>query len=538
MAAPAGFTEPPSNEEVAAMASLLESAELDGQPFAEGVLAEELDPVWVTPVLPAWSQWLDVTTDEAGVPVRHRVAFGGRGAAKSWTFAEKLLIRGTMRVERVLCTREYQRSIRDSVHRLLVDQINRLGLGLLGSGFYIVTDKEIRGRNGTLFIFQGLHRNEQGIKSLEGVTIAWVEEAQAVSQGSMDTLIPTIRQEGAEIWWSFNPKLPTDPVDKLFRGKEGPPPGTVLIPVNYYDNPWFPAVLHRDMEFDARRDPDKHAHIWLGAYLQRSEAKVFRNWRIMRFDVPEEAVLRFGADWGFSIDPTVLVQAFIGSWSDEPWNSDPVADPFGRVLFVAREAYEVGCPVDELPALFAGSDEGQKIGEERWKNEKGRPGVPGANRWKIVADSARPELIAYMKARGFNIEPAVKGPGSLEEGVTFLQSFDICVHPDCVHVADELTHYSYEVDKLTQAVLPKLADRDNHTIDALRYALEAVRRAGTGKMAFASTGARATLAAHGAEELEREMEKAQAIPARPGSSPIERGGGAGWGSAPSARTGL
>ena len=248
----------------------------------------------------------------------------------------------------------------------------------------------------------------------------------------------------------------------------------------------------------------------------------------MRFDVPEDAVLRHGADWGFSIDPTVLVQAFLGRWAGEPWNSEPVPDHAGMVLFVSAEAYSVGCPIDETPALFGGSDTDQP--HPRWLNPNGRPGIPGAKRWKIIADSARPELIAYMKARGFNIEAAKKGADSVEEGITFLQSFDICVHPNCVHVADELTVYSYKIDKPTGDVLPVLADKDNHTIDALRYALEAVRRAGSGQVEYASAGQRATLA-----QAERFQEDAEAAFNQASSAPS---GGAGWGSAPGLAKGV
>jgi phage terminase large subunit len=518
MAAETGFAEPPSDETLAEAAAALES--------------EPPEPKqWVEPEMPQWAMWLRVTTNLAGEPVRHRVAFGGRGGAKSWTFAEEALIRGTKRAERVLCTREFQRSIRDSVHRLLVDAINRMGLGVLGNGFYFATDKEIRGANGTLFIFQGLHRNENGIKSLEGITICWVEEARSVSQESIDTLIPTIRQPGAEIWWSYNPKHPTDPVDKMFRGEAGPPPGSVIINVNWWDNPWFPDVLRRDMEYDARRDPDKYAHIWLGAYLQHSEAKVFRRWKIMNFETPADALIRQGADWGFAQDPTVLVQAFIGRWSGEPWNSEPVFDWQGRVLFVRREVWAVGCPVDELPALFAGTQDGIPKERRRWENPRGWPGLPDATKWKTVADTARPELIAYMKARGFNIEAAAKGAGSVEDGIEFLRGYDICVHPSCTHVADELTHYSYVVDKLTGEVLPKLADKDNHTIDALRYALEAVRKAGSGRVDYASAGTRVTM--HGGDRaLEAQMQQAKAVPAK------ASGGGAGWGSTPGFRSGV
>lgn len=441
----------------------------------------------INPQLPEWTLWLDVVNDDHGIPVRHRVAYGGRGASKTRSFATKLLLRGLERVERILCTREFQRSIRDSVHRVLVDEINRLGLGVLGSGHYLVTDREIRGANGTLFIFAGLHRNANGIKSLEGVTIAWVEEAQSVSQDSIDALEPTIREEGSEIWWSYNPRFATDPVDAMFRPKDGrPPPGTVLIPVNYYDNPYFPDVLRRKMEYDRGRDPDKYAHIWKGAYLQRSEAKVFRNWKVRPFEVPADAVLRYGADWGFSIDPTVLIGCFIGRWSGEAWESEAVADHTGNVLFVRYEAYEVGCQIDDTPALFAGDDAGMPESRKRWQNPKGRPGLPGAHRWKIIADSARPEIISYMQRRGFTIEAAKKGPGSVEEGVTFLQSFDICVHPDCINTQDEMVFYEYETDKLTGEVLPILKDKNNNVIDALRYALENVRRAGAGKTDFKS----------------------------------------------------
>lgn len=514
MALPAGRLEPTDEELI---------------PRGDG---EEEGLTWVTPQLPGWAGWLRVpTASNDNDPVRHRVAFGGRGGAKSRAFATQLLVLGTEQPIRVLCAREFQRSIRDSVKRLLDDEINRLGLGVLGSGFYLSTDTEIRGKNGTLFIFAGLHRNADGIKSLEGLTHCWVEEANTVSQESIDALIPTIRQEGSEIWWSYNPKSPDDPVDKMFRGKDGPPPGTILIPVSWFDNPFFPEVLRREMEYDQRRDPDKYSHIWLGKYLQRSEAKVFRNWRIMRFDVPEEAVLRFGADWGFSTDPTVLVQCFLGRWSGEPWNSDPIPDPNGHVLFVSAEAYAVGCPIDETPSLFAGDDAGQP--KPRWENPNGRKGLPGAHRWKIIADSARPEIIAYMRARGFNIEPAKKGAGSVEEGVTFLQSVDICVHPDCVHTADELTHYSYKVDKKTGEIFPVLADKDNHVIDALRYALEAVRRAGSGKLDFASAGQRATLAARNPLQEELEARKAMQSPAE-----APKGRGAGWGSAPGMTKGI
>lgn len=370
---------------------------------------------------------------------RYKAYFGGRGSAKSHSFARALLIQGAAQTLRIGCFREVQLSIRDSVKRLLDDCIDDAGL----RGFYRSTDNEIRGSNGTLFLFSGLHGlTADKIKSLEGIDRAWVEEAQRVSQRSIDILLPTIRNDGSEIWFGWNPDRDSDPVDAMFRGKDGPPPGSIVREVNWHDNPWFPSVLRDQLEWDRRRDPDKYRHVWLGAYQRNSEARVFRNWRVEEFKTPADAEFRFGADWGFSVDPTVLIRCYLT----------------GRTLYVDREAYAVGCDIDRTPALFDTID--------------------GARKWRITADSARPETVSYMQRRGFKITAALKGPGSLEDGVEFLKSHDIVVHPRCEHTIDELANYSYRLDKLTDDVLPVLDDKKNHVIDALRYALEALRRRG------------------------------------------------------------
>lgn len=380
---------------------------------------------------------------------RYRAAYGGRGSAKSHSFATALVVRARRRTTRVLCAREIQKSIRDSVKRLLDDKIEAAGF----RRFFQSTDTEIRGANGSLFLFAGLRTNADAVKSMEGIDFCWVEEANKVSQRSLDLLIPTIRKPGSEIWFSWNPELETDPVDAMFRGDAGPPPRSIVRKVNFDANPWFPEVLREDMEWDRRRDPEKYAHIWLGEYLRNSEARVFKNWRVEGFDTPEDARFLFGADWGFSVDPTVLVRCFIGRLE----NGRAVADPTGRHLFVDREAYKVGCEIDRTPALF--------------------DTIPGSRRWPITADSARPETINYMQRHGFgNMKPALKGAGSVEDGIEFLKSYDIVVHPGCRHTSDELTHYSWKVDEQTGDVLPVLADKNNHVIDALRYAVEGIRR--------------------------------------------------------------
>lgn len=372
-------------------------------------------------------------------PARYKGAWGGRGSGKSHFFAS-LLVAECVRREgtRAVCIREVQRTLAQSSKRLIEDKIRELGVQEL----FQVTEREIRTPGDGVILFEGMQsHNADSIKSLEGARIAWCEEAQNLSQRSIDLLRPTIRAEGSEIWFSWNPENATDPVDALLRG-EKPPPGAVVVKANYRDNPWLPESLVSEIEYDQRRDPDKFAHIWLGEYQRNSESRVFKNWKIEEFEAEDEWLLRQGADWGFSVDPSVLVQCAI----------------VGRTLYVIHEAYRVGCEIDFLPDLFRT--------------------VPEAERWPTIADSARPETISYMQRHGFpKLLAAIKGARSLEEGVEFLRSFDIVVHPRCRHVADELTLYSYETDPLTGAVLPKLKDKDNHTIDALRYACEGARRA-------------------------------------------------------------
>lgn len=372
---------------------------------------------------------------------RHKAFFGGRGGAKSHSFAAALLVQASESPLRILCAREIQISIRDSVKRLLDDKIAALGLG----GFFESTQAEIRGANGSLIVFAGLRTDPEKIKSMEGIDRAWVEEANTVSQRSIDLLIPTVRKPGSEIWWTWNPRRPDDPVDAMFRGKDGPPPGSTVKEVSWRDNPWFTDELAGEMEWDLRRDPDKHAHIWGGSYVLRSEARVFKNWRVGshdEFETPEGTRYYYGADWGFASDPTALVRCWIE----------------GRTIKVDHAVRAVGCEIDHTPALF-----------DR---------VPGSRLWPIVADSARPETISWMQRNGFPaMRAARKGPGSVEEGIAFLQSYDIVVHPRCQHLIDELTLYAYKVDQHTGEVLPILEDRENHMTDSLRYALEGLRSA-------------------------------------------------------------
>ena len=191
-------------------------------------------------------------------PARYKVAYGGRGSAKSWSFARALLVMGASHKILVVCARETQKSIADSVHRLLSNQIGELGL----SEFYEIQQARIVGKNGTEFVFAGLKHNIDNIKSLEGANIVWVEEAQTVSRESWDKLIPTVRASGSEIWVTFNPELESDETYQRFV--VNPPRSAVVVEVNYCDNPWFPDVLEEERLDLLMKDEEAYANVWLG----------------------------------------------------------------------------------------------------------------------------------------------------------------------------------------------------------------------------------------------------------------------------------
>ena len=194
-------------------------------------------------------------------PYRYKIIHGGRGGAKSWSIARALLMLGASRTLRILCAREIQTSIADSVHHLLSDQIQELGL----SSFYDVQNNTIIGRNGTEFLFTGLRSQDVNkIKSKEGLDICWVEEAQAVSKTSWDTLTPTIRKKDSEIWASFNPNLESDEVYARFVASKPKNASCLTIQMNWKDNPWFPQVLEEERLDCLERDPEGYDTIWEG----------------------------------------------------------------------------------------------------------------------------------------------------------------------------------------------------------------------------------------------------------------------------------
>ncbi len=399
-------------------------------------------------------------------PSRYKGLYGGRGGAKSHAFADLVIEYCLLHSgARIVCIREYQVSLEQSVKRLLEDKIEEYDL----SREFRVLNTHIETPGDGIIIFQGMQNHTaSSIKSLEGYDVAWVEEAQNLSERSLMLLRPTIRKEAckycrkekklvqennlpcvdarehtfekSELWFSWNPRKADDPVDEMLR--QSPPPDSVVIACSYEDNPFFPDVLREEMQWDKRRDLDKYLHVWGGAYEKRGESRVFKNWVEQEFESPEGASYYYGADWGFSVDPSVLVRCHVE----------------GRKLFIDYEAYQVGVEIDHLPALF----------------DK----VPGARQSKITADSARPETISYLQRNGFpQMEAAVKGKDSVKEGVIFLQNYDVVVHSRCKQTIIELTDYAYKVDPKTSKVIqpPTLEDKKNHVIDSLRYAVEALR---------------------------------------------------------------
>ena len=413
-------------------------------------------------------------------PYRYKVLYGGRGAARSWSVARALLIRAAAAPTRIGCFREYQKSIKDSVHRLLSDQIELLELP-----GYTILDRELRHRNGSLFIFEGLHHNVTKIKSLEGIDVAWVEEAERVSARSWDILIPTIRKPGSEIWINFNPDLEDDPTYVRFVVE--PPPNAWVKQVSADDNPWFPEELAQERAYLYKVDPDAAAHVWGGQCRKSSAAQILRGKYVVEpFEPVTEASLiaqhgdacldqkrrlkpefaaqlwqgpYHGADFGFAADPNTLVKCWIAPGT--------LPKSTGR-LMLEYEAYQVGQDTDAIPAA--------------WQRE-----VPGCERYVIRADSARPETISYLGRHGFpQIAGVEKWKGSVEDGIAHLRQYEqIVIHPRCTHAIDEARHYSYKVDERTGDVLPDVVDAHNHIWDAVRYALAPlIKSDGTGILEY------------------------------------------------------
>jgi phage terminase large subunit len=384
---------------------------------------------------------LDIPTAEVFQPLlrpaRYKGAKGGRASGKSHFFAELAVEAMVCDPSlRFVCIREVQRSLKFSAKSLIERKLRDLRV----SHLFEILQSEIRRRGGSgVMIFEGMQdHTADSLKSLEGFGRAWVEEAQSLSRRSVDLLLPTIRSAGSEVWFSWNPHQPEDPVDELFRqlAADGDV-DHVLVHADYLDNPFVEAESVREAERMRRVDVDAYAHIWLGQYNLRSDAQVLAGkWRVDEFEAAEEwDGPYYGADWGFN-DPTVLMRCWIG---DER-------------LWVDWEVGGSDIGLDEIAPLFRM--------------------MPGAAKHVIRADASRPDTIQHVRKAGLDVIAAPKGQGSVEDGVQFLRKFEeIVIHERCTGAQEEARLWSWKTDRLTGDPLPKLEDKHNHRWDAIRYAL-------------------------------------------------------------------
>lgn len=387
--------------------------------------------------LPSWAKRLFE-------PHRYKSVYGGRSGAKSWTVARALLLEATKNRLRILCLREFQTSIRDSVHRLLWDQAYKMGLE------FDVSQHEISNKKGSLFLFDGIKNNASKIRSIEGIDRVWLEEAQTISELSYEILVPTIRKAGSEIWLTWNLDQETDPTYRRFF--KNPPPDCLQIEVGWWNNPWISEETLKEKDYLYRIDPDAAEHVWGGKTRAINNAQVlFGKISISPFEPAEDWDGPYqGADWGFANDPTVLVRCWIHERKEEALTV--------RDLYVEHEAYGVGVEVVDTPSLF----------------DK----VPEARKFVTRADKSRPETISHLKNNGYGrMVGAEQGPGSVEDGVMHLRSYDkIVIHPRCKNAIQESRLWSHKKDRLTGDVLPDLIKKHDHCWDATRYALEPIMK--------------------------------------------------------------
>jgi phage terminase large subunit len=375
---------------------------------------------------------------------RYKVLYGGRGGAKSWGIARALLIKGAKDPIRILCAREFQTSIKDSVHKLLCDQIESLGL----LSFYEITQTSIRGRNGTEFSFVGLKNNVSNIKSYEGVDICWVEEAQTTSRLSWNILIPTIRKQGSEIWISFNPELETDETYQRFVAV--PPADCITMKVNWYDNPWFPDTLRLEKDSLKARDEEAYNQVWEGLCRQTVDGAIFakemqqaeKDGRICR--VPYDATKPVHAvfDLGWSDSTAIWFLQFVGM---ETRLIRYIEDSQKTISYYLATMQTYGYVYDTI-----------------W--------LPHDAENKTLAAAGR-SIDDIVRAAGYKtqIMPRVPILDSINAART--------IFPNCYfdreHTADGLAclrHYRYEVDPETgQFSRNPLHDHYSHGADAFRY---------------------------------------------------------------------
>lgn len=387
-------------------------------------------------------------------PSRYKIYFGGRGGGKSHSVAKALLVQGMQAKQRVLCAREFQNSITDSVHKLLADQIMELGL----EWFYEIQKTTIKGRNGTEFLFAGLKHNVTSIKSFEGCTRVWVEEAQTVSKASWDVLVPTIRKPESEIWVTFNPLLEDDETYKRFI--KHPPPDAIVERVNWYDNPWFPDVLRKEMLHLKATDPDAFLHVWEGHCRQTLDGAIYAN--ELRAATEEQRITRVPYD---RAKPVHTFWDLGRSDNTSIWFAQVVGFEFRVIDFYQSRGHAL--------AHYLG------VLQER-KYNYGEVWLPHDATHELLASELTIEQ--QVRAHGYTVRVAPRL--SIADGINAARTIFGKCYFDADKTADGLNclrHYRYDVDPDTKAFSKHpLHDWASHAADAFRYLAVGMENVGSG----------------------------------------------------------
>lgn len=358
---------------------------------------------------------------------REAAVYGGRFSLKSHTVARILLIRARQSKIRVGCFREFQNSIADSSHQLLSDLIKLYEL----TDFKITDNSIINSVNGSEFLFKGLYRNEQSVKSIEGIDIAWIEEAQTITEKSIEILTPTIRKEGSQLIYTYNRLQDDDPVHKrlVLEGR----PNTLVIEINYLDiikYGYLPQSILEEIEDDRLKRPALYRHKWLGEPVNQ-EGKVYKDWNIID-EIPHEARLeRYGLDFGYTNDPTSIVALY-------KFNDGYILDEIVYLKGLSNK--EIADYLKNLPRAL------------------------------VIADSAEPKSIDEIRMHGIGILPTVKGSDSINNGVQLVQQQRISVTRKSQNILKEYRSYMWDTDREGRT-LNKPVDMYNHAMDAIRYAI-------------------------------------------------------------------
>jgi phage terminase large subunit len=378
---------------------------------------------------------------------RYKIIYGGRGGAKSWGAARALIIKAAQSPVRVLCAREIQNSIRDSVHKLLSDQIQSMGL----SAHFDIQRDTIKGINGSEFLFKGLRMNVQEIKSTEGIDICWVEEAQTVSKASWDVLIPTIRKDGSEIWISFNPELDTDVTYKRFV--LNPPSNAKVVKVNWQDNPWFPKELVAEKDDLKLRDPDAYLTVWEGNCRQVLDGAIYAS--EIRLATSEGRITSVPYD---AIKPVTAIFDLGRADKTSIWFMQQIGFEYRLIDFYENRG-------------FAFNHYLKVIRDKPYIIE--RLVLPHDAVQSLLAS----ERTIEQQAKDNGFETTVLTVASIESGIDAARGiFNRCYFDEnkCADGLNALRRYRYQIDDNGQWSKKPLHDEYSHAADAFRYFATAI----------------------------------------------------------------